>query len=729
MKRRSLLQAAGIFCGAWGANQLPLGRAIQISRAAQVLAEPTFRKLALLVGINQYHNATLNGCLTDIELQKNLLIHRFGFQPSDIVVLTNQQATRSQIEAAFTEHLIRQAKPNDVVVFHFSGFGSLQKLGPTADDIQPILLTPDEPKQAIITNAISQDTLLLLLQSLSTSHVTTILDAGYFYPGYSQRGNLKLRSRPSDSVSQLSADELEFQETLLASTGLDRTQARVKWRSGQLPGVVLSAANAQQFTTESPWNGFSAGLFTYALTQQLWQAMPETTLRVSLRQASELISKRVDARQQPILMGQKSRGHSEHESKTLTLKPYQVTTIEPPADGVITAIEDSGRMVQLWLGGLSPQVLEAYSPGAVLSVETLDRPLLQVSERNGLIAKARLLTESPDLQVGQRVRESIRTFPKEIKLAIAIDAALNRVERVDAISALSGLPRISAAIAGEQAADYLFSKVEQTTQVAALNPDAMKGTIPPAGYGLFSQGRNEIASTAGEAGEAVKLAVRRLAPQLQTLLGAKLLNLTTNSTTSQLAIRASLEIADSNVAVQQTNVLSADSFSMIPSDGKVLSLPIGTPIQIRIDNRNSIPIHFLILGLDNQGLGVMLNPIQNDQSQMTEIASNEAVSIPQAPTDWMLQPPSGLSETYLICSRAPFQQAQAVLGSGTGFVRSLPNFLDVAQAVLQDLHQASEPSPWINAPDLFALNVSTWATFCFSYQVVGHSRSGSRRTN
>ncbi|MER3432227.1 MAG: peptidase C14 [Leptolyngbya sp. ERB_1_1] len=704
MKRRSLLQAAGIFCGAWGANQLPL------NRAAQVLAQPTFRKLALLVGINQYHNAGLNGCLTDIELQQKLLIHRFGFQPSDIVVLTNQQATRSQIETAFTEHLIRQAKPNDVVVFHFSGFGSLQKLGTTADDIQPILLTADEPKEEIITNAISQDTLLLLLRSLATSQVTTILDAGYFYPGYSQRGNLKLRSRPSDPISQLSTDELEFQETLLASTGLDRTQARVKWRSGQLPGVVLSAANAQQFTTESPWNGFSAGLFTYALTQQLWQAMPDTTLRVSLRQASELISKRIDAKQQPILMGQKSRDRP--------LKPYQVASIEPPADAVITAIEDSGKIAQLWLGGLPPQVLEAYSPGALLSVETLDRPLLQVSERNGLIAKARLLTESPALQIGQRVRESVRTFPKEIKLAIAVDATLNRVERVDAISALSGLPRISAAIAGEQAADYLFSKVEQTTQVAALNPDAMKGTIPPAGYGLFSQGRDAIASTAGESGEAVKLAVRRLAPQLQTLLGAKLLNLTTNSTTSQLAIRASLEIADSNVAVQQTNALSADLFSVIPSDGKILSIPIGTPIRIRIDNRNSIPIHFLILGRDNQGSGVMLNPMQNDQSPMTAIAPSEAVIIPQFPTDWMLQPPSGLSEIYLICSRAPFQQAQALLGSGTGFVRSLPNFLDVAQAVLQDLHQAGESSPWVNAPDLFALNVSTWATFRFSYQVV-----------
>ncbi|GAP94759.1 caspase family protein [Leptolyngbya sp. NIES-2104] len=709
MKRRSLLQAAGMFCGAWGANQLLL------SRASQVLAEPTSRKLALLIGINQYRNAGLNGCVTDIELQKELLIYRFGFQPSDIVVLTNQQATRSQIETVFTEHLIQQAKPNDVVVFHFSGFGSLQKLGTTAEDVQPVLLTADDPREDAIANVISQDTLLLLLRSLSTSQVTTVLDAGYFYPGYSQRGNLRLRSRervpeatrPSDPISQLIPAELEFQEKLLVNTGLDRVQTRVKWRSGQFPGVVLSAANDQQFATESPWNGFSAGLFTYGLTQQLWQAIPSTTLRVNLRQASELIAKRVDPKQQPILMGQKSRDRP--------LKPYQISLIESAADGVITAIEDSGKIAQLWLGGLSPEILEAYSSGTVLKIENSDQ-LLQVFERNGLVAKARSLTESPNLQIGQRVRERIRALPKDVRLAIAIDANLNRVERVDAVSALSGLPKISAAIAGEQPADYLFSKVEETTQVAALNPDAMKGTISPAGYGLFSQGRDAIPQTTGESGEAVKLAVRRLAPRLQTLLGAKLLNLTSNAMTSQLSIRASLETADSSVAVQQTETVSSDSVSVIPSDGKILSFPVGTPIRLRVENRDVAPIHFVILGLDNRGLGIVLNLMQNERSQ-TSIASNETVTIPRSLTDWTLQAPSGLFELYLICSRAPFQQTQALLGTGAEFVRSLPNFLDVAQAVLQDLHRPGDPS-LMNAPDLFALDMTTWATFRFTYQVV-----------
>lgn len=70
-------------------------------RYYQALAQPSPRKLALLVGINQYPQQPLIGCLTDVELQRELLIHRFGFTKGDILTLTDQQATRQQIEQAF----------------------------------------------------------------------------------------------------------------------------------------------------------------------------------------------------------------------------------------------------------------------------------------------------------------------------------------------------------------------------------------------------------------------------------------------------------------------------------------------------------------------------------------------------------------------------------------------------------------------------------------------------
>lgn len=747
MKRRSLLQKTGLLLGAWGATQLGLG----FRHTAQALAQPTTRKLALLIGINTYRNGNLNGSLTDVELQRELLTYRFGFQPSDILTLTDEKATRSQIETAFTEHLINQAKPDDVVVIHFSGYGSLLKLGATADDVQSALITADEPSQDLITNAIPEDTLYLLLRSLPTHQVTTVLDTSYFYPGSPLQGNLHIRSLASpselDEVIQLDQTEHLLQEKLLNSLSLDRAQVRTQRRSGQMPGVVLAAAGDQQVATEASWNEFYAGLFTYAFTQQLWQALPDSSLRLNLSRTAERIGRRADPKQQIMLSG-KNRGSSGSTlSANHPLKPYNVSPSQPPADGVIIEI-DNPKTAQLWLGGLAPQVFEQYSLNSLFTVEAerveaglQPLPLLQVYERNGLIARARIVetsaTQDATLSLGQRVQEAIRVLPRSVGLTIAVDANLKRIERVDAISAFSALSHISAVTAGEQSADYLFGSVRTTTQVASLSTDAIAGSVSPSSYGLFSQGREAIPKTLGDSDEAVKLAVRRLAPQLQTLLGAKLLGLTVNDNSSQLGVRATLAklgTPETWLMQQQTDRVAADSNLVTPSDGKLIAIPVGSRVHYHIQNTSTQPIYILILGLDNGGTAVSVGhpppavALQSSApSQPDCIAPNESVALPlvASNSEWIIGDPAGLAETYVICSRAPFEQTERLLAadSGSGVIRAIANFLEVAQAVLQDLHQASAPSrdsnntQWIGATDVFALDVNAWATFRFVYQV------------
>lgn len=113
MKRRHFLQFAGSTFAALGCSHLDIIQ--QGNRYAQVLAQSTPRKLALLVGINNYpankRHTNLRGCVTDVELQEELLVHRFGFNRSDIIKLTsdsqpNYQPTRKNILKAFEEHLI-----------------------------------------------------------------------------------------------------------------------------------------------------------------------------------------------------------------------------------------------------------------------------------------------------------------------------------------------------------------------------------------------------------------------------------------------------------------------------------------------------------------------------------------------------------------------------------------------------------------------------------------------
>ncbi len=717
MKRRSFLQQLGLLLAAWGTSQTGLAL---VDRTHQVLAQPTRRKLALLIGINQYRSTPLHGCLTDVDLQRELLIHRFGFQPSDILTLTDQQATRSQIETAFIEHLVTPSRAGDVIVFHFSGHGSLLNLGMAGEDSQTSLVTIDDPDVNPIRDRLPEDTLLLLLKSLPTDQVTTILDAGYAYPSANLQGSLRVRSQPIPSVNQLYLAEVAFQEQRFAELKLDRSQLRVQRRAKQIPGVSLAAANSHQFVTEARWNGFHAGLFTYSLTQHLWHATPATTLRFILSRTAEDIGQRAD--QSPSLEGQKSREHP--------LEPYHLPLSAIAADGVVMRVEESGKAGQIWLAGLPPQVLEHYGVESLLTVAESSAQL-QVYAREGLVAKARLVSSSPDitLNIGQCVQESIRIIPRNLGLSVALDSSLERIERVDAVSAFSTISHLSVAPAGEQPADYLFSKVPTNTQVAALPSAPIAQLVKPSGYGLFSQGREILPSTVGEPGEAVKVAVKRLAPQLQTLLATKLLSLTVNDRSSHLPVSASLKTmaSQSQILIQQKTDRARDQSDKTPiaaSDGKILRVAIGSRIHYRIQNDSQQPIYFVLVGLDSSGSAFAF--YSDDKTAQGKISPGETLTVPAiSPVfEWVVRSPIGLVETHLICSHAPFSKTQPLLAdtlhstSEPGTIRSIPNALEVAQAVLQDIHQASQSTgPGTVLGETYALDVNAWTTFQFVYQV------------
>ena len=51
------------------------------------------------------------------------LVERFGFDPANVVTLTDSDATRQNIAQGFAQHL-GQAGPNGVAVFFYSGHGT-----------------------------------------------------------------------------------------------------------------------------------------------------------------------------------------------------------------------------------------------------------------------------------------------------------------------------------------------------------------------------------------------------------------------------------------------------------------------------------------------------------------------------------------------------------------------------------------------------------------------------
>jgi hypothetical protein len=88
--------------------------------------------------------------------------------------------------------------------------------------------------------------------------------------------------------------------------------------------------------------------------------------------------------------------------------------------------------------------------------------------------------------------------------------------------------------------------------------------------------------------------------------------------------------------------------------------------------------------------------------------------------------PASECEHQLIFSTAPFSETFAALSTAKYStaeqrpINLLLNPLDVAQALLQDLHNASTLKTEMNgtAADSYILDVNNWASLSFSFQVV-----------
>jgi len=865
LRRRAFLKQAALYLAALGASQT--GIAMAARRYGQALAKPTTRRLALLIGINQYpenvcdydvsHRSALAGCVTDVQLQRLLLEHRFGFQPSDILTLTDQQATRNEIENAFQSHLIDQARPGDLVLFHFSGLGSKVKLfgkeSVVRNSLVPVdgvLPTEDRP----IINDLMEETLGLMLRSLATEQIVTILDLSHAKPQDSLRGSLKIRSRPSVPSGYISDGEGEFQKSLLQQIRGTREQAWQQWRSGQVPGLILKATKEPQIAAEGQWSGFSSGLFTYALTQHLWWMTNTVPLNISISLAGGQVEQVAGSQQRPVFGGQKSTPQllANHKFRPLS---------DANADGVILAADSNSSTMQVSLVGLPAAVLENYAVNSLLQlapppsgrslsseplpstlaiakdstdsqeapqsgaesssssattdrsdnktsaadIGTADRDLsetqgsvtapsstqaepsatggelnssqsapasveekamqaadatviLQVRSRNGLRCKAKVYNRSssdPNPQVGQYVQEYVRLLSKNISLIVALDAQLERIERVDATSALSSIPRISSVISGEQPADFLFGRAQFDTPTAlSMNPLGRSTATAQSednegstqnGYGLFYLSRSAIPNTLSESEEAVKTAVNRIAPQLRTLLAAKLLRLTDNQGSSQLGVRATLEMLapQERILMQQTTVRApwpapeSRLASLFSPEGRVPAIPIGSHIQYRLQNYSDRPVYCALLGLDSGGNAIAIYPAvvgegrNEGQSSFREsiIMPGDSLTVPQSTisAEWVVGGPVGLAETYIVCSRKPLKRTAIALSKAMrpmGSLRQLSSLTDpakIVQEVLADLNEASLselPQEIDISSDVYALNAHSWATLSFIYRVI-----------
>ena len=122
-------------------------------------------RYALLIGIDDYPGtgSDLRGPVDDANLIRDALIDRYDFPEENIVLLTDEEATREGIANAFVRHL-GQAGPDGVAVFYYSGHGT--QIGQNIGLTQPLDPEPDGTDEGLYVWGLTNESSIILDEEL-----------------------------------------------------------------------------------------------------------------------------------------------------------------------------------------------------------------------------------------------------------------------------------------------------------------------------------------------------------------------------------------------------------------------------------------------------------------------------------------------------------------------------------------------------------------------------------
>ena len=692
--RRQFLKFSSSFLATLGISALPIWQ--QSDRYARALSSTKGRKLALLVGINAYpisSYADLKGCTTDVELQKILLVNRFGFKSSDVLTLTNettQKPTRQNILTAFEEHLIKQAQPDDVVVFHFSGHGDrvtdpdlIRGAKGATIDLNTSFVTYDP----LESSGIMGRSLFLLLSALKTNNVTTVLDS--CYAGGGTRGNVRIRSVQETRAGLGGFDpapiaaELEFQEQWMRKLNLTRDRLAQLRSQGVAKGIVIAAAQAQQKAIDYSFDDFHAGLFTYLLTQSLWHQTENKTIETD-RAIANLIPSINAITSDQVPFADFSKAGDLQKQPIYFLPPAL-----PTAEAVITAV--NGEQVEFWLGGVERDCLKK---GVSFQFDVWDASNkiagnVKMSSRQGLQAKGIL---NGTAQVGDRLRETLRTLPVNWQLAIGLDpslgkdmgiaeAAIQKSKRMVAVRYQSAQVLYGNGMELQYILSRMTTAYRSQLEKTAKNSKQPREIPPVDSIGLFTPSVDEmIPDSFGKVGELMKDASDRLTPKLQSLLAARLMKLTLNARQSELSFAAKMQIEG------QSDELVGQAFTIRGSKAaepkRDRAIPLGSAFQFQVTNSGTEDLYLAIMVIDSSGDITNLYPAPSALEDSIKLRAGMSKLIPDPATDDFVYKAKakGIGEALVVASKSPLRNAIKIVSERSG----VP-VLESVDALLMDL--------------------------------------------
>jgi len=132
---------------------------------------------ALVIGINAYQNVEpLNYALNDAIAVRDMLVNAYGFKEDNIRLIVNEEATKDNILAGFSD-ILAKAKERDRVVVFFAGHGETYKL-PSGGDMG-YLIPVDGNLENLYLSSIPMKSIYDIADMSYAKHILYLVDACY----------------------------------------------------------------------------------------------------------------------------------------------------------------------------------------------------------------------------------------------------------------------------------------------------------------------------------------------------------------------------------------------------------------------------------------------------------------------------------------------------------------------------------------------------------------------
>ena len=132
---------------------------------------------ALIIGIDKYQNVrSLDYAVKDAEDVQSMLVDKFHFQQGNIVLLKDEEATKTSIIQEFS-NITKKAGANDRVLIFFAGHGETEDL-PDGGEMG-YLLPVDGKNTDLYISAIEMDEIQTISLRSEAKHILYLIDACY----------------------------------------------------------------------------------------------------------------------------------------------------------------------------------------------------------------------------------------------------------------------------------------------------------------------------------------------------------------------------------------------------------------------------------------------------------------------------------------------------------------------------------------------------------------------